>query len=554
MGVGELKSNASPSYKIDSSHPRATFAMLCDFLSPTTIMHYPANGKWHLRGFYALPTEPSPDDNLPPAQVLYICRSREAHDFLVSHPLSPFIIVHDGDTMPAWMAEFADRILLIKKDRAYSFILFMVQEFFLNMSYWTRRMDDIALNKGTFQDLVDASEDVIENFIALTDNANVLLAYSKKSSPIEKMSAALIEKGFFTQAIINAFELDEPSDKNIAKILSTKNFDGDPLEIYLFPIWHMGTNFGNCMIVCDKMRMTDGLKDYLQLFLDWVARLCERVWRVELETKSPINMFFINLIAGKAMSDDYIKSRISLLNLPEKPQFKLLIVKSGVGLGSENMNSMMESSKRLNSSRSIPFRYDGNLLTLLYASSSDENSFSIPRVSEEVKKGICDPYKVYVGTSQVFERIEDLDMAYGQALLACDYKEAIDIEGSLIPGADQKTVYAFEDALIYCLIDQRSESDRFKEFVCSYSFLDKIIARDKSNGTNDFALLWVYLRCDCNISTTAKQLFMHRNTVIYHIEKIKETFMLDFSDKGTRDRCLIDYKIKFLSMVRRPES
>ncbi len=40
---------------------------------------------------------------------------------------------------------------------------------------------------------------------------------------------------------------------------------------------------------------------------------------------------------------------------------------------------------------------------------------------------------------------------------------------------------------------------------------------------------------------------MHRNTVVYHIDKIKETFEIDFSDKGTRDRCLIDFKIKFLA-------
>ena len=84
-------------------------------------------------------------------------------------------------------------------------------------------------------------------------------------------------------------------------------------------------------------------------------------------------------------------------------------------------------------------------------------------------------------------------------------------------------------------------------FTFSNSFLDKIIARDKANGTNDFALLFVYLSCDCNISLTAKRLFMHRNTVIYHIDKIKEAFRLDFADKGTRDRCLVDYKIKFLS-------
>ena len=550
-----MKSNSSPSYRIDSSQPRATFAMLCDFLGSTTILRRPTSRKWPLLGFNALPMEDEPDYTIPEAQVLYVCRGRDAERFLDEHPRSPFVIVLDEPDIPEWADRHPDRLLIIQKDRAYSFILFMVQEFFLNMVFWIRRMDEIALSRGTFQDLVDASEGVLENFTILTDNSNVLLAYTKDSTPPDRMTRSIIDKGYISTGMLSAFEFADPPQRNIVKVVTTKGDNKDNLEILLFPIWHMGTHFGNCLIACDKLDMTDGLRDYIELFVDWASRLCERVWRVELETKSPVNSFFINLIAGRPMSEEYVASRISLLDFPENPQFKLLIVKGGIGLGSDYINSMMESAKSLNESRSIPFRYEGNMLTLLYASDSDDGSFSIARVAENVTAGICDPYKVYVGTSQVFDNIEDLDMAYGQAMLACKYKDAIDAENAVIPNGMFKTVYSFEDALMYYLIDNQTlEGERFKDFVCSHSFLDKIQARDNANGTNDFALLWVYLRCDCNISTTAKQLFMHRNTVIYHIEKIKDTFMLDFSDKGTRDRCLIDYKIKFLSMVRRSDS
>ncbi len=543
-----MKSSSTPSYSIDATFPKVTLAMLRDYLTGLTVLSEPEKEKWHLRGFFALPSSGEPDFSVSPSQILFISLSREAQEYMDRFEHSPFIVVHDGEEAPEWLSDsaYSDRALVLKKDRAYSYILFLVQEFFLNIMFWARRMDSIAHHSGTFQDLVDASDEVLENFIALSDSTNVLMAHSTDHEAPEKLGQMLVSRGFYTSQMISALEIDEVSKNHMPKFVASPDGSGGEIRVYFFPIRHRGTHFGYCMMACDRLPMTDGLRDYVQLFLDWVAQLCERVWRTEMETKNPVNMFLINILSGKDISPKYIADHVELLGLPENPQYKLILIKTPLHEQGDGLIPILEAAKDLNGGRSIAFRYGGDLLVLLHANSAEDGSFATNDVIKDVHERICVPFDAYAATSQTFENIEDLDLAYKQTIIACDFKDAIDREHSIAPDANPKTVYAFEDAIIYYLIDEKSEN-RFREFTFSNSFLDKIIARDKANGTNDFALLFVYLSCDCNISLTAKRLFMHRNTVIYHIDKIKEAYRLDFADKGTRDRCLVDYKIKFLS-------
>ena len=45
----------------------------------------------------------------------------------------------------------------------------------------------------------------------------------------------------------------------------------------------------------------------------------------------------------------------------------------------------------------------------------------------------------------------------------------------------------------------------------------------------------------------AQRLHMHRNTVLYHIEKIQKRFDFDLSWRAARDRMMLDFKVFFLT-------
>lgn len=80
--------------------------------------------------------------------------------------------------------------------------------------------------------------------------------------------------------------------------------------------------------------------------------------------------------------------------------------------------------------------------------------------------------------------------------------------------------------------------------------LGKIIEHDRKNATFFLKTLEAYILGNGNISKTAAQLYIHRNTCIYRMEKIKELFNIDFDDPYIRAdilNCLCI--IRYLDMI-----
>ena len=66
---------------------------------------------------------------------------------------------------------------------------------------------------------------------------------------------------------------------------------------------------------------------------------------------------------------------------------------------------------------------------------------------------------------------------------------------------------------------------------------------DEINNTNYYHTLFLYLKNNQNSTLTAKDLFIHRNTMLYRINKIKELTNIDFSNTEETFQVLLSYKI-----------
>lgn len=65
----------------------------------------------------------------------------------------------------------------------------------------------------------------------------------------------------------------------------------------------------------------------------------------------------------------------------------------------------------------------------------------------------------------------------------------------------------------------------------------------KHNEYDNMTVLYEYLRAERNIAITARRLNMHRNGVVYRINKILDQLQLDLDDADMRLRVLISYEI-----------
>ena len=73
-------------------------------------------------------------------------------------------------------------------------------------------------------------------------------------------------------------------------------------------------------------------------------------------------------------------------------------------------------------------------------------------------------------------------------------------------------------------------------------YLDKL-SSEKAAGRSDLILLYNYLCSERNISLTAKKSYMHRNSIIYRLQKIQDELELNLDDDDVRLRLLVSFKI-----------
>ncbi|MBR5318029.1 MAG: PucR family transcriptional regulator ligand-binding domain-containing protein [Peptococcaceae bacterium] len=128
-------------------------------------------------------------------------------------------------------------------------------------------------------------------------------------------------------------------------------------------------------------------------------------------------------------------------------------------------------------------------------------------------------YTFFTGVSSNLAGLENLSSSYLQAKQTIDLSVKKDWKNMLVH-YDELGVYQ-----LLLSISDKTVKQRYYE-----SVLGKLEQYDKNNRSNYLDFLGTYLECNCNINETADKLFVHRNTVVYKINKISEMLDVDLSD------------------------
>ncbi len=124
--------------------------------------------------------------------------------------------------------------------------------------------------------------------------------------------------------------------------------------------------------------------------------------------------------------------------------------------------------------------------------------------------------KVVIGIGTVVNHIRDLARAYKEAGVAIDVGKVFDTE---------KTVINYENLGIGRLIYQLPT-------VLCQMFLQEVFKKSPIDALDQETLLTInkFFENNLNVSETARKLFVHRNTLVYRLEKIKKLTGLDLRE------------------------
>ena len=138
--------------------------------------------------------------------------------------------------------------------------------------------------------------------------------------------------------------------------------------------------------------------------------------------------------------------------------------------------------------------------------------------ADEMLKTVADEYgaKILIGISSVSENLKDLARAYKEAKISLEVGKVFDIE---------KPIMSYENLGIGRLVYQLPTT------LCEI-FLSEVFKKGSLSSLDRETLMTVqsFFENNLNVSETSRKLFVHRNTLVYRLEKIRKLTGLDLRE------------------------
>jgi DNA-binding PucR family transcriptional regulator len=142
---------------------------------------------------------------------------------------------------------------------------------------------------------------------------------------------------------------------------------------------------------------------------------------------------------------------------------------------------------------------------------------------EEQLASLLRKLRLVCGVSRPFTDLNESAYAYYQALSALDVGRGIDPDIS---------VYRFEDYILNLLI-----RNAVADIPVRYFYTDgmsRLAEHDRSSPVSYLDTLRTYLDCSMSIAETARQMHLHRSSLIDRLERITQLLNCDLTDPGVR--------------------
>lgn len=142
-------------------------------------------------------------------------------------------------------------------------------------------------------------------------------------------------------------------------------------------------------------------------------------------------------------------------------------------------------------------------------------------------------YRCICGITKMFCNLE---MSVGKKAVIWDILETGAQEEA------EKVVFQEEEyceKVFYAAVIEKYGEAAYKE----YEF-EQLEEEDTAKGTCFYNTLKEYLLCGCNVGMAAKHLYIHRNTMIYRLTKIRELLDIDINDPAIARKTLLQMLLK----------
>lgn len=369
---------------------------------------------------------------------------------------------------------------------------------------WQYRIFRATMQGSQLQEIINICAEPFVNPIAFFDAYSVLLAYAGEfENPPDKVWQLVIKEGYFpleryTSSDINLKELLQAQ---AATVVRAPTADANMTAICLFYECNMSA------IICATDINQPFSKGQLDLFILLKRILEETNILNEYVLKENRNSGFVidRMLRGTPTETSVIQHYLKKWNHHMDDNFSLRYISSPSNLLSNEDKIGLIHRLGRTIPDSVICSFEEGIAILMGRDLSVDEHNTIHQVLLR--------YKVHCYVSSTFSPFTYLRYAY----LQCRYLIAISEE------KEQLEIY-FDEAYEELILHSLSKVVSVKA-ICDSRILK--ISQER-NGKIFIESLKSYLMNGRSITATANKLFLHRNTLIYRIEKMKQLLQMDF--------------------------
>lgn len=374
---------------------------------------------------------------------------------------------------------------------------------------------------GTYQEMLEIAFKYLQNPIVFFDiSCRCLAIYPPEKLPDDDEWNYVVENGFFSLESTKSMKAYGNFD-----LMNTFN-SPDYFKSSLFPnraavanIKIQNINFARIVIpeafhCCSKLDLfaVSLLSSALHTKMSYDNDF------MDIRGENPVYIMFHQLLSGIKLDKSLLEDRLKDLPAWNKGYFRILYIP--LGINAEQIYYFFANSlKKIG----YTILFENNSVTFIhYLNDKDFDTI------KKLLKKFIEEADLIGCISNEFTSLSDTCSFFKQAKVIYPYVNK------------SKNIYYYHD---YVLNHLFSFYENENKPLLSHPALNTLKIYDSQNNTLFYSTLRVYLENERSLVKTAKTLYIHRNTLLYRIDKIQSILNLDLDDSDIRLYLLMSYHL-----------
>jgi sugar diacid utilization regulator len=429
-------------------------------------------------------------------------------------------------------------------------IVSLIRDYILKLQEWDKATMESVLKKE-LQKVISLGGELIGNTILLYNDNFRLLAFYGINTNDNQYYSNLIHSNLSRDDFENDFA---EADLFLAHWPDIVTDDGDGRDIaseklIARTIFVEKAPKGQIYMICSKDTQTQGRMELFERLFEKVLIFFEREAPVVHPSRN-VDAFLLDLIENRITDPVTVDIRADYCGIPTEQLFCLFLIRFKYYFKDiESIQLLKQLAARLPGARLLI--YGNSILVLNYYVEKTIRSES--EIWVDAIKDILKDYNAEMGIAMPEDSIRNLPLSYKRAVMAIEYGRTVHkklaahhIRGEQLDvfryeGYD---IYAYETYYIYHIIDMMvSENRTILESSFCMRALAKLYSFDQENKMDNLKLLYAYLINERSATKTAVIMHMHRNNVLYRINKIEQMLEIDLNEYQYRFKFLLSYRV-----------